>query len=672
MISEQITSAEAAQQLFPKTTAEIKEQTDRYLAEATQAIDRIIAIPTDKRTFNNTARALSDLCSRSNIAIKEGVFEIVEYLYPEKEMRDTAHEVIQKIQEFFVDNVGNNKKLYEAFKAYVEGNAKPEQLSDEQQYYLDESMKSFKRAGLDLPDDRLEEVKELKKKLQKLTQEFDRNIAADQSTVAVTRDELKGLDDEFIDQLKKTDDGLYILGVDYPTVLRVMDNCEVESTRKKMYETFANRAYPVNEALLKQIIALRDELARKLGFASYAALNIDNQMAQTLERAEQFILDLREKARAKGDKELDSFIEELPESVRLTDDGKIQAWDLPFLKNQYKKRTFAVDEEKIAEYFPMQQTVDALLDIYRQFLGIQFKEVPIKGMWHDDVRLVEVWSKDGSQRYGYIFLDLYPRPNKYSHAAHAGLVPALTLADGSRLPAVSVVMANFTKPTKNSPSLLRRNEVQTFFHEFGHALHAQLGATDLPSFSGTRVKTDFVELPSQMLEEWLWDKEILKKVSGHYKTGKPLPDELIDNILALKRYDSGLFVVRQSMLSSYALDLYKPGAEKDPYQIQYALQQVIMPRVHYGPNNHHFAAFGHLTGYGAKYYGYLWSKVFALDIFDQIKQKGLLNGEIGERYVTEIIGKGGSIDPNQLLQNFLGRKPRQDAFIRDLGLDGSS
>ncbi len=668
MLSERIESVDDVKNLFPKTPGQIKEQTDKYIEQTKQSIEAILTISDEKRTFSNTAKVLDDLVSRDNLAVKDGAFVVIEYLSPDESMRETAHNMILKINEFYIDNIGNNKKLYQAFKAYVEGNAKSENLSDEQQYYLKETMDSFKRAGLDLPDQELEKVKQIKKELIKLSQDFDRNIAEDTSTIEVIRDGLKGLDNEFIETLKKTDDGKFILGVDYPTYFRVMEHCAVEDTRKRLYEAFSNRAYPENEVLLKKIIALRDQLAHAVHYPSYAALNLDNQMVKTPEQAEQFLNDLLVRTDEKVNQELDAFIKDLPESVSLMPDGKIKMWDLRYLKTKYKQKHFNIDERNIAEYFPMQQTIDALLDVYHQFMGVMFKEVPISGMWHEDVRLIEVYDRDGAQ-LGYLFLDLHPRPNKYSHAAHAGLVPAISVSGGKRLPAVSVVMANFPKPTKDKPSLLMRSDVSTFFHEFGHAIHALLGATKMGSFSGTSVKTDFVEMPSQMLEEWLWDKEILKKVSSHYKTGEPLSDDVIDNILALKRYDSGNFVQTQAGYAKQALDLYKAGADKDPYTMLYALIARLHPRMYFGPNYRMYASFGHLIGYGAKYYGYLWSKVFALDLFDQIKKQGLLNPAIGKRYVQEVIGLGGSKDPNELLKNFLGREPSQDAFIKDLGLE---
>lgn len=668
MLSERISSIDEVKQLFPKTPQDITESVGPYREQTRKAIEDIIAIPDAERTFANTAKALDDITSRADLVIKEGAFAVTEYLHPEKEMRDAAHEAVLSISTFFVDHVSNNKRLYHAFKAYAEGNnARTEKLTDEQRYYVQETMIDFKRAGLDLPDDVLDQVCTIKKELTKLAQEFDRNIAEDNRTVVVAREELAGLDDEFIASLKKNEDGAYLLSMDYPTYFRVMEHGEVEGTRKKLYEAFSNRAYPKNEQLLKQIIALRDQLAKLIGYDSFAALSIDQQMARTPERAASFLQDLMAKACVKADRELDELLRELPSCVTLNDEGKVKAWDMGYIKARYKEKNFAIDERKIAEYFPMQHTIDALLEIYHQFLGVRFQEVPISGMWHEDVRLIEVYDKSDT-KLGYLFLDLHPRPNKYTHAAHAGVVPAIQLPDGRRLPAVSVVMANFPKPTGDKPALLMRSDVKTFFHEFGHALHALLGATQLGGFSGTSVKTDFVEMPSQMLEEWLGDREILKKVSSHYKTGERLSDALIEKIIALKRYDSGLFVQTQGCYSLLSLNLYKEGAQKDPYAILHELLAQVHPRVLYGPEYRMYASFGHLTGYGAKYYGYLWSKVFALDLFHEINKKGLLNHEVGACYVQDILMPGGSKDPNELLKNFLGREPSQDAFIKDLGL----
>jgi thimet oligopeptidase len=412
----------------------------------------------------------------------------------------------------------------------------------------------------------------------------------------------------------------------------------------------------------------RKELAQTLGYNSFAEYDINNQMAENPQRAQTFIADLLKRAMPKVMAEKQLLTSDLPESVALNTDGTIKPYDLAYLENHYKHKHFNIDEQKIAEYFPMEKTVAELLDIYRTFFSIEFKEVPVSGLWHHDVTMIQVLSRSG-ELLGTLILDLYPRPNKYSHAAHTTIIPSVLVSDGSRIPDISIVLANFSKPTASTPSLLKRNEVKTFFHEFGHALHAIMGATTIGSLSGTHTKTDFVELPSQMLEEWLYDKAMLKKVSGHYVTGEPLPDDIIDMIIKTKDLTSGYWTIRQAFLSILALTYFGSSDNTDPYSIMKDLYNTILsPIVSFAPENHFYASFGHLIGYGAKYYGYLWSKVFALDIFSTIKKHGLLDPAIGQKYCNTIIGRGGAQDPNQLLYNFLDRKPSTEAFFSSMGL----
>lgn len=652
--------------LFAITVDNIATNTPLYIAQAKEIIDGIIAINDNERTYANTARPLDEVCSLSNLAIALRVYEALELLHPDDAIRNAAHDAYILIQAFFVDHITSNKALYAAFTAYADQQKEYEGLSAQQRYFLNDTIDSFKREGLSLPNETLAQVNALRKELAHLSADFDRNIAQDNRTISVKKEELEGLGEDFIATLRTTDDNLYILGVDYPTYFRVMENCSVTETRKKLYTAFSNRAYPINEELLKTIIIKRDELARLLGYIDYAHADIDSQMAANPERAQAFIDDMTQRADAKTAKEFAQLTAALPESVQLTADGKLQPWDMAYVQNMYKKTHYNLDEQKIAEYFPMEKTVEELLDIYRQFFSIDFEKVPATGLWHEDVTVVRVLS-DGNI-IGTLMLDLYPRPNKYSHAAHTTIVPGTYKPDGTLIPDVSIVIANFSKPTETKPSLLKRSEVETFFHEFGHALHAILGATEIASLSGTHTKTDFVELPSQMLEEWLVDKEMLKKVSGHYLTGQPLPDDIIDTIIELKNLTSGYFVTRQTYLASMALSYFGQGEKKDPHTIMQGLHSKIMRHSAFSPDNHFYASFGHLTGYGAKYYGYLWSKVFALDIFATIKKHGLLNPEIGRKYVTEVLSKGGAQDPNELLYNFLGRAPNSQAFFEEMGL----
>ena len=558
--------------------------------------------------------------------------------------------------------------MYQAFKSYYEGAAQTEQLSAPDRYFIDEAMRDFKRSGLDLPEDKRLQVGKIKKELSQLSVTFENNINIDASSITATAQELAGVDPDFLSGLKRTDEGNYIVGVDYPTYHAVMEHCTVADTRKRLYKAYQNRAYPVNMEVLNSIIAKRDELAQLLGYTSYAHLNIDDEMAQTPEIAEAFILELVQKAQKKTDREFERMKSDLAPSVELSADGRLYPWDWAFANSWYKKKHYQLDEREISEYFPMQQTIERLLKIYQTFFDITMRIEPINCLWIPDLTLITVRTKKDNQLLGYLILDLHPRPNKYSHACHIGIVPALIAQDGSRVPSLSVVLANFPKATSTKPALLQRGDAKTFFHEFGHAMHAILGATELAGQSGTSVKRDFVEMPSQMLEEWMYDKDILKQVTGHYTTGEPLPDATIDTIIELKNFDSGKQVQGQSTYALLALKSFYKGGAKDTDLLQRELHNLINKQTVFIPEAHQQAAFGHLTGYGARYYGYLWSKVYALDLFEHIKKFGLLNPAIGTVYAEKVIGKGGSAHPMELLKDFLGREPNNEAFLKDLGL----
>lgn len=661
-----IKSAEEVRTLFPQTPQEIEARAHCSIEITKKLLNILVAHKPEERNFENTILAFDRISALSDLPVMASILEIIEYVHPNEKMRHAAHEQQIKIKEFFVDAILNNRDLYRAFKEYIE--QKREFLRPDQEYYIQETMAEFKRAGLDLPDDELEQVKKVQKLLAALTTEFEANVAADNRTIQVQVDELLGLDNDFIATLKHTPEDLFLLGVDYPTYFNVMENCTVSDTRKKLYEAFQNRGYPTNDDVLKNIIARRDELAKLLHFVDYATLDVDAEMAKTPGRVVKFLQELYAKTSVKADREYTSWKKSLPLSVSLTKEAKFNPWDMAFVKNQYKKEHLQIDERQLSEYFPMEHAIKGLLEIYEQFLSVRFEQLPAHGFWHEDVQLVATYSKQNNQLLGYLLLDLYPRPYKYSHACHATIIPAVKFEDDTLWPQVSIVIANFPKSTATKPSLLKRDDVSTFFHEFGHAMHALFGRTYLASQAGTNVKRDFVEMPSQMLEEWLWNNDILKMVSKHYKTGEQLPDTLIEKIKLLKHFDSGDWAQRQVYLSFMALELFLLGAQKNPYEIQKRLYTELRPHVAFYPEDHMYASFGHLTGYAARYYGYLWSKVYALDLFAYIKEHGLLNPEIGQRYIDEVIGKGGSCDPNQLLKNFLGREPNDEAFSIDLGL----
>ena len=654
--------------LFAKSVEEITTKTPAVIAQAQKIIDAIIAVPGEKRTFANTMKQYDILVSISDLAVWRSTLSILEMTHPDKAIRDAAHQALIDMNNFVVDAISANKALYQAIKTYAQTNAHKEKLSDEQRYFIKETVEGYERDGLGLPDAELDKVKALQKEIAELCLQYSANIAQDTNTITVKKEELAGLSDDFINALKKSEDGNYILGHDYPTRAEVMQNCAVTETRKKMYHLCNNIAYHANKQILQDIIAKRDQLAHILGFSSYAALDLANEMVKTPERAHMFLDQMAQKLQPKVEQELALLLKDLPESVTITAQGTINPWDLAYIKERYKEQHFTLDEREIAQYFPMEKTVKGLLDIYAQFFGLRFKELAVSGLWHEEVSMLQINDATNDTLIGYILLDLYPRDNKYNHAANCDIIPVTYDAQGSPNVGATFVVANFPKSTTDKPSLLKRADVVTFFHEFGHALHVLLGRTRLAAQAGTAVKRDFVELPSQMLEEWLEDKEILKQLSSHYKTGQPLPDDVIEKIIKLKQFDSGLMLNRQLLFANLSLAYFGPGAQKDVGAILYDLSESILSYLTWYPENHMYTSFGHLTGYGARYYGYLWSKVFALDIFAQIKKEGLLNPAAGKRYQAAVIGKGGSKDPNELLVDFLGREPNQEAFLQDMGL----
>jgi thimet oligopeptidase len=644
--------------------------TTKKLIEQTRAqIDAIIAIPDSKRTFDNTLHALSDVSSLSDLAIFAHMCVLLKEVSPDGAIRAAAEQALIAMQDFEVDVISKNKKLFQSVKAYHDGNAQKETLRPDQRYFLDEVYSGYMRSGLELSDEKLEEVKKLNKELGKLSLQFSGHIAADASSVTVPCADLAGCDEQFIAALKKTDDGNCVLGVDYPTYFNVMENCTVSGTRKKLYLAFQNRAYPHNHEVLQEIIKKRDELARALGYTSYAHLDLEDEMVKHPDRAYAFLADLHARAVKKEHAEWNKLLPEC-KGIEQTRDGKLYPWDVMFASSQFKKKNYNLDDREVAEYFPADSTIKGLFFIYESFFSIKFTELPAKGFWHDDVQLITVASKDDPDHIlGYLLLDLYPRPNKYSHAACFPIVPG-QLAEGHK-PSTTIagVVANFPRSTGDKPALMMLKDVKTFFHEFGHALHHVLGATPIAAQAGTSVKRDFVELPSQMLEEWLDSKEILKLISKHYKTGEPLPDEMIDTLIELRNFGTGSFVTRQVCLSLLSLNCFGPNPQKNPHELWCDIANDYSSGfVHFEPDAHMVASFGHLTGYGAKYYGYLWSKVFALDLFSEIKKHGLLNPEIGRKYVREVLSKGGSQDPNELLCNFLGREPNSKAFFKAMGI----
>ncbi len=653
-------SAQDIINLFPQTKETIQ-QTEKQIFDTMNAALQDFITQDPKKYSKETILHQFEKLSASFSSIAS-IMQIIEMVHPEKEIREQAHATVIAMQEFAIENF-SNKKIYAVFKLYQEQIMPHEELSDEEKYGMQETMREFTLSGLDLPDAKFSLFQTLQKEAMKLSLDFETNINTDASQMICEKEDLTGMNTTFVDALERTEDNKYIIKPDYPTSAELSSFCTIEKTREKFWILFNNRAYPKNESVLKELLIVRSKIAKMLGFKNYAELNICTKMAKNPTRVRSFFTSISKKARKKAAIECEAWKKIKAENLSLSDNGKILPWNTAFIKKIYEREHFNFDERELRPYFSMEKTIQGIFDIYQEFLGLRFEISKPAGLWHEDVQMITAYKKDDQNPCGYIFLDLYPRANKYSHACHCDITKTVFLNQEKTKMSKStgLVIANFPKATKTEPSLLKHADVETFFHEFGHAMHHLLGTTELPRFSGTGVKWDFVEMPSQMLEEWVWKPEMIKKMSAHYETHEAIPDTLIEKMIAKKKYDSGYFFCRQLMLADFSLTIYEQE-EPDLQGLLQTLCHRYSPDIAYNAQYHMHTSFGHLPSYASSYYGYMWSLVFACDIFAQLDKEGL-TAQAGTHFAEKILSKGGSVDPEILLKDFLGRKPNEKAFF---------
>ncbi len=645
------------------TADEIKSAADITIEKAKKSLENIYNIKKDKRTFENTALAFDNIYDDLNNVL--GPVYLMGNVHPDNDIRNTSNAEIGEFSKFF-NELSLDEKLYTAFKDYSTSD-EAKNLTGYKKRFVTKTVADFERDGLNLSPEKRNELKTLQDSLSNMSIEFSKNIAEVNDYLIVDEADIQGLDEEY-KAAHKTNDGKYKIDLSYPSYFPFMKFSTSEKARKELYMKYTNRAADKNITLLRKVLQVRKEIATLLGYNSYAEYATANRMAKNPLTVWNFENNLIDKVKEKAKYDYDELLKIKRAYLNDQNAKTIQPWEAGFYNDRLLKEKYQLDQNKVKEYFELNNVLDGLFLVAQQLFDVKFREIKNPSVWQSDARLFEV-IQDGKV-ISHFYLDLYPRDNKFSHAASFPMISGKLTKDGYQMP-VAALVCNFPRPAENQPSLLLHSEVETFFHEFGHILHSILTKSKLASFAGTSVSRDFVEAPSQMLENWVWNYDILVRFAKHYKTNEPLPKSLYDKMYAAKNVGSGLATLQQIFygLIDFTLeDKYDPFGSKTTTDVVKELQNKIT-LYPYLDGTHMQAAFGHLMGYAAGYYGYLWSKVYAQDMYSVFEKNGVMDKKTGRRYRDIILARGGDEDELSLVEQFLQREPNQEAFLKSLGLN---
>ncbi|MDQ3393747.1 MAG: Zn-dependent oligopeptidase [Bacteroidota bacterium] len=648
---------------FQKVTAEnIKEASDRIVSDSKKALQKIYNVKPKARTFNNTMLAIDNLYNEFS-RVSSPVY-LLGNVHADSLIRTESLNNIAVLSKFG-NEISLDEKLYKAVKEYSE-TKEAKSLTGEKKKFLAETLRDFERNGFALSKEKRDELETIQNRISDIGIEFNKNISADQNYLILSEKHLSGLPDDYKNP-RKQDDGTYKITMAYPDYMPFMKYSESDSARKELYKKYNTRAADKNLEVLQNLLKARKEMATLLGYKSFAAYQVETRMAKKPETIWAFEDNLVEKVKQKAKKDYDELLDVKKTHINDAKVKVIQPWEASFYNNLLLVNKYQLDDAKLKEYFELNNVLDGLFQITQHLFDLQYEKVSNSQAWHEDVSLYEV--KQNGKLIGRFYLDLHPRPNKYNHAACFTLVQGKLSEKEYQLPTASLV-CNFPRPEKDKPALMPHSEVITFFHEFGHVLHNLLTTAELSSFSGTSVARDFVEAPSQIFENWAWNYDALKLFSKHYKTGEVLPKEMFNKMLAARNVGTGLAASQQifyGMLDMTLHDRYDPTGDVPTTAIVKELQNKVTLYPYLEGTNMQ-AAFGHLDGYGAGYYGYLWSKVYAEDMFSVFEKNGVMDQKTGKKYRDEVLARGGTDDELQLVKNFLEREPNEKAFLKSLGL----
>ncbi|HME38243.1 MAG TPA: M3 family metallopeptidase [Steroidobacteraceae bacterium] len=627
------------------------------LAAAQGSIDAILAVK-GPRTVDNTLAKYDEALRQINAAAYFS--SLMEAVHPDPKFRDRATAMTRKASAVQTA-LSLNRGVYQALAAVPASNVDPVT-----QYYLRRQLLEFRLAGVDKDDKSRARLKVLNDELTEEQSTFERNINDGQKTVEV-RDasELKGLPQDYIDGHKPDKDGVIHITTAYPDYVPVMNFAASDALRARLFLAFNTRAYPQNRDVLLRMLRTRYEIATLLGYKSWADYNAADKMIGSGARIADFIQDLDKTVRPIAEKEFQMLLAEKRKSD--TEASTIGVQERSYYQEQVRRSQFDFDSQLVRPYFPYARVKQGILDTAATLFNVTFRQEQGVAAWDPTV---ETWDViDAGKVIGRFYLDMHPRAGKFSHAE---MSPVLDGVRGKQLPE-AILICNFPRPTAHDPGLMEYGDVQSFFHEFGHLMHWILGGQQpWAGISGISMEADFVEAPSQMLEEWIQSPQVLASFARDYKSGNPIPAALVLRMNRASAFGRANYVALQNTFSALSYDLYntKPQdvdadaiAERDT--VKYTLFTPL-------PATHMYASFGHLTGYSSAYYTYMWDKVIAEDFFAQFDSKNLLAGDTPLRYRRTVLEPGGSVSANDLVKNFLGRPQSMGALQRWMAVEFSA
>jgi thimet oligopeptidase len=638
------------------------------IAKANTALDQIGAQDLGRVTFKSTVVALDDLTYQAGLAANRA--SLIKETNTNPAMRSAAENAVKAFQEWAV-GIDYREDVYKAIKAFADTHPK---LSGEDAKLLNETLRDYRRAGLDLPPDQRKEVEQLRKELSKLGTDFDTNIVRASAPVIFTKADLDGLPESFFASpgIKTGDDSYTVMANVTWQFNTVQENAKSEATRKKLYVTRETLAKDTNVPVLNQMLALRNKIALRLGYKSWDDFQTEVKMAKIGANAKKYISDLVTGIQPKFDSEV-AELQKLKAADTNDPNARIDVWDWRYYSNQRNKQKYDVDKEALRAYFPFQKVLDGMFNIYQSIFGLKFEKIAVPYKWIDDVQLYLVSDSATGEPLGMFYLDMFPREGKFNHFAQFDLISGKLLPNGKYQRPTVALICNFPPAAADKPSLLTHSDVETLFHEFGHALHSIVTRAKYGRFAGTHVPGDFVEAPSQMLQNWVWDKKVLDTFAADYRDpSKKIPAEIIKKMNDAKLANAGVFYRRQFAFASLDLALHDQHAEDAPYDCV-AISNPILEKVFLpiDPSTTFVAYFGHLNGYDAGYYGYAWADAIAADmatVFEKAKD-GYFDKHAGLRLRREIYEPGDSRDANVSIEKFLGRKQSVQPFLKKIGIN---